>query len=398
MASVAGNFSSFLGPFIQSTSRAAILGGGILFLFASSGCTETPRPEVFDSTVLHQVAITVADTHLSQLTVDLDNRVPCTIVYDGETVAQAGIRQKGNTAISLSDKPSFSVRFDEFDSEARLDKLNKILLNGSLQDPSFMREKLGAEVHARAGLPTARIAHAQVTFNGEDRGIYVVVEAIDADFLRLRFGEGNEEGNLYEGPCCGDFAVDADYRQNKLQLDDEKKDDRTRDDIESLAKVIVNATDATLASDVDKLLDLDQFMKVYALEAMTLHWDGFAFGQNNYYLYNNPVDSRFVFFPHGMDRILEDLNFDSSPQNLKTRLPQRIHAIPALETQYKAHFNALKSSAWNESAMLGSIDTTAKMLNGAFAGSRTTADLKQLDVALTDLKNVIKIVTAQIDP
>jgi len=398
MALVARNFSSFFGSFVKPFAGTTTVGAGIVFLAMSIGCTETATPEVFDSTILHQVSITVDDAHLSQLTVDLDNRVPCTIVYDGETVVQAGIRQKGNTAIALNEKPSFSVRFDEFDSEARLHKLNKILLNNSIQDPSFMREKLGAEAHARAGLPAARIAHAQVTFNGQDSGIYVVVEAIDADFLRLRFGEGNEEGNLYEGPCCGDFAVDTDYRQNVLQLDDEKKDDRTRDDIESLAQIIVNAPDATFPTDVDRFLDLDQFMKFYALEAILLHWDGFAFGKNNYYMYNNPVDSRFVFVPHGMDRILADLNFDPSPLKVSTRLPQRIHEIPSLDNQYKSHYNALKSSAWNESAMLATIDKTATMLEGAQAGSRTTADLKELDAALTDLRNVIKIVTAQIDP
>lgn len=383
---------------IQGFSSFSSIGAGLVFLSLLGGCSESVTPEVFDSTILHQVTITVDDAYLSQLTVDLDNRVPCTIVYDGETVAGAGIRQKGNTAVALGDKPSFSVRFDEFDSEARLHKLNKILLNNSVQDPSFLREKLGAEAHIRAGLPTARIAHAQVTFNGEDSGIYVVVEAVDADLLRLHFGDGNEEGNLYEGPCCGDFAVDADYRQNAMELDDEKKDDRNRNDIEALAQVIVNASDATFPTDVDRLLDLDQFMKAYALEVMLLHWDGFAFGMNNYYMYNNPVDSRFVFIPHGMDRILADLNFDPSPQLVKTRLPQRIHAIPELDAQYKNHFAALKSIAWNESAMLTTIDKTVAILNGAGAGARTTTDLTAMTGSLTDLRNVIKIQTAQIDP
>lgn len=398
MAFVVQAFSSILAPFTTSKARSFTVCTAVVIPALLGGCSESVTPEVFDSTILHQVTITVDDAHSSQLTVDLENRVPCTIVYDGETVEQAGIRQKGNTAIALSDKPSFSIRFDEFDSEARLHKLNKILLNSSVQDPSLLREKLGAEAHVRAGLPAARIAHAQVTFNGEDSGIYVVVEAVDADLLRLHFGEGNEEGNLYEGPCCGDFALDADYRQNQMELDDEKKDDRNRNDIEALAQVIVNASDATFSTDVDRLLDLDQFMKLYALEVMLLHWDGFAFGKNNYYLYNNPVDSRFVFLPHGMDRTLADLNFDPSPQMVMTRLPQRIHEIPALDTQYKAHYNALKSTAWSESAMLTTIDETVTMLNGAKSGTRTIADLKEFNSSLTDLRNVIKIQTAQIDP
>lgn len=398
MAFVVQDSSSIRAPFMTSNAQTFAACVGAIFSALLTGCGESVTPEVFDSTILHQVTITVDSAHLSQLTVDLDNRVPCTIVYDGETVEQAGIRQKGNTAVALGDKPSFSVRFDEFDSEARLHKLNKILLNNSVQDPSLLREKLGAEAHARVGLPAARIAHAQVTFNGIDSGIYVVVEAVDPDFLRLHFGEGNDEGNLYEGPCCGDFATDVDYRQNKMELDDEKKDDRNRNDIEALAQVIVNASDATFPTDVERILDLDQFMKMYAIEGMLLHWDGFAFGKNNYYMYDNPVNARFVFIPHGMDRTLADLNFDPSPQGVPTRLPQRIHEIPALDTRYKAHYAALKSTAWNESAMLTTIDKTVTMLNGAKTGTRTTTDLKELNSALTDLRNVIKIQTAQIDP
>jgi spore coat protein H len=392
------NLSSSATFFSTLVLQTCKIGAGFACFSLLAGCTETTTPEVFDSTIVHQVAITVDASHLDQLAVDLDNRVPCTIVYDGETIENAGIRQKGNTAVALAGKPSFSVRFDEFVDKSDLQGLNKILLNNSEQDPSFMREKLGADAHTRVGLPTARIAHAQVTLNGADSGIYVVVEAIDADFLRLHFGEGKEEGNLYEGPCCGDFAVDADYRQKDMQLDDEKKDDRNRNDIEALATVIVNATDATFPSDVGRLLDIDQFMKIYALESILLHWDGFAFGKNNYYMYNNPIDLRFVFLPHGMDRTLADLNFDPSPQQVMSRLPQRIHEIPALDTQYKAHYNALESTAWNESVMLSTIDKTAALLNTASGGARTKADLEQFNASLADLRNVVKIVTAQIDP
>lgn len=368
-----------------------------VFLAGLAACTlPTEPPAVLDSTVLHQVEITVDAAHLNQLAFDLDNRVPSTIVYDGQEVAQAGIRQKGNAAIALEGKPSFSVRFDEFVDKTDIQGLNKILLNSSADDSTFLREKLGAEAHARAGLPAARIAHAKVTFNGVDKGIYVVVEGIDKDFLRLHFGETNDEGNLYEGPCCGDFALDATYRQDEMDLDDEKKDDRTRDDINALAELIASAPDTTLAAEVERRLDLDQFMKIYALEVLLLHWDGFAFTKNNYYMYNNPIDSRFVFFPHGMDQILADLSFDFSAQAVQSRLPQRIHEIPALDARYRAHLAALEATAWNPSAMQASIDQTVALLHKADSGAQTRVDLAQLDTKVTELRNVITVVDANL--
>ena len=375
-----------------------------LVLAASSvvlaGCTEEPvvQPEVFDSTMLHQVQITVDATYLGQLAVDLDNRVPCSIVYDGEEIPQAGIRQKGNMAIPLDQKPSFSLRFDEFDSKADLHGLHKLILNNSIQDPTFLREKLGADAHARAGLFAARIAHAKVTFNGVDKGIFVVAESVDKDFLQLRFGKDYDEGNLYEGPCCGDFAVDTKYRESDMTLDDEKKDNRSRNDINALANIITTAPDATFATDVATRLDLDEYLKTYALEVLLLHRDGFAFNKNNYYMYDNPADARFVFVPHGMDRILDDLQFDPSVQALETRLPQRVRSIPAVDARFQELLVQLGTSAWNKSAMLSTIDSTVAKLHKAGAGAQTAADLAQLDANADGLRNIINLLDANMKP
>ncbi|HRI63113.1 MAG TPA: CotH kinase family protein [Polyangium sp.] len=372
---------------------------GMIALVA--GCSEevvAPVPEVFDSAVLHKIEVTVESTYLNQLATDLDNRVPCTFVYDGEPVEQAGIRQKGNTAFALDEKPSFSVRFDEFDSKGDLHGLHKILLNNSVQDPTFMREKLGADAHARAGIAAARIAYAQMTFNGVDGGIYVVAEAIDKDFLQLHFGKDYDEGNLFEGPCCGDFAVDANYREVEMTLDDEKKDDRTRDDINTLAQVIRDAPDATFPTDLARVLDVDEFLEIYALEVILLHWDGFSFGKNNYYMYDNPANSRFVFFPHGMDRILTDLNFDFSAASLATLLPQRIRANPTLDSKFQTHLDDLGKSSWNKSTMLATIDSTSALLHQASAGTQTKADLALIDANLAQLRQVITIVDVEMNP
>ncbi len=374
------------------------LGLSSLLLMVSSlaGCTTSAElipPDVFDSTVLHRVEITVDTTYLGRLATDLDNRVPCTIVYDGEEVVEAGIRQKGNTAVALDQKPGFSVRFDEFRGKADLHGLNKLLLNNSAQDPTFLREKLAAEIHAGAGLAAARVVHAQMIFNGADNGIYVVVEAIDKDFLQDHFGEGNDDGNLYEGPCCGDFVDDIAH----MNLEDENKDGRTRDDLTALAQIIRDAPDATFISDVAKNLDLDEFVKIYAIEALLGHWDGFAFRGNNHYIYDNPADSRFVFLPHGMDRILENPNFDGLQVPLM-KLPLRIRAIPALDKQFQDQLVQFGTSVWNEARIQTSIDETVALLRTAGSGAQTTKDIADMNAVVTALRNIVTIRNAAINP
>ncbi|MDC0745048.1 CotH kinase family protein [Polyangium mundeleinium] len=366
----------------------------LLFSSAFTGCTaEDPVEAVFDPAKLHKVEITVASTYLGTLANDLDERVPCDIVYDGELVAGSGIRQKGNTLVDLDDKPSFSIKFDEFDDQAKLYGLNKLILNSSKQDPSFLRSRLGSDVHLRAGLPAARVAHAQVTLNGVDKGIYVVVEAVDKDFLRSHFGEEFAEGNLYEGPCCGDFVDDIEH----MELEDEKKDGRSRDDLRALAQVIQDTPDAEFATALEEHLDLGQFMKIYALEALLGHWDGFAFRANNHYIYNNPATGRFVFMPHGMDRILDDPSFDPETTPV-TKLPLRIRALTALDMEFQTQRTELARNAWNETSMQAVINQAAAVLHTAAAGEQTSKDLADFDEGVTELRNIVTVRSDKIAP
>jgi spore coat protein CotH len=344
---------------------------------AASGCSggeeSDPTASAFDRSVLHRIEITVASEHLSELETSLDARVPCTITYDGETVEEAGIRQKGNlnSVTSLTSKPSFSVKFDEFDKYGQVFGLNKILLNSAGQDPTFLRDQLGSDMYARAGLPAARTAHGLVTLNGLTYGLYVIVEAVDTTFLARTFGEYNSDGNLYEGPCCGDFT-DVSH----LELKDEKDDDRSREDMEALAGVVLNTPDAELEVAVRERLDLDGFILGYALDASLGHWDGFSFRLNNYYMYNNPADGRFVLMPHGMDRVLEEVDFDplAFPE---ARLSQRVRQIPALNAAFQASMARVANEIWDAPALVAEIDKVV----AAVGAAKVTDDRSEGDIA-----------------
>ena len=54
---------------------------------------------------------------------------------------------------------------------------------------------------------------------------------------------------------------------------------------------------------LSKLLDLDRFYSMLALESLLRHHDGYAMAANNYWLYMDPTTGRAVFIPHGMDQL-----------------------------------------------------------------------------------------------
>src|SRR5687767_2978740 len=74
----------------------------------------------------------------------------------------------------VDDKPSLTLNFDKFAPGQRFHGLEKIHLNNSVQDPSYLCEKLAREMFLAAGVPAARIGHARVSLNDRALGFYVL--------------------------------------------------------------------------------------------------------------------------------------------------------------------------------------------------------------------------------
>jgi spore coat protein H len=350
---------------------------------AAPTAAKIPGTKVYDRTVLHELELTVAPAHVDQLENDREHRVPCTLVFDGVTVANAGIRQKGgNGSISdLQGKPGFSIKLDEFVHGQKLDGLKKLTVNNAIQDPSLLNETIGYELYRRAGLPAPRTAHVVVTLNGFTYGVYVLAESVDGDFLARSFGAGNHKGNLYEGTLGVDFVS----APEQLELKDEDEG-RTRDDLVALAQAIQNAPAEQFVAQVGERLDLDGFIKGYAIDALVNHWDGYSFSPNNYYLYDHPGTQRFVYIPHGMDQLFQDLSMDPYEQP-KGLLSQRVRDLPELDQRFKDAIHEVLEQAWDVPALVAQIDEVASVLHATtHHEERVVSDLQAFDDNLAYVK------------
>ncbi|HYO53521.1 CotH kinase family protein [Archangium sp.] len=317
----------------------------------------------FDTRFLHFVSIQVAPEHLDALEHDREQRVPCDISINGVLIHNAGIRQKGGwgSVSTLSGKPGWSLKFDEFVRGQRYRGLDRLLLNNALQDRSLLNEHLAYELYRQAGLAAPRTAHALVVLNGQVYGLYVVREAYDKQTLRGMFGNGS--GNLYEGSCCVDFAAPL-GSPALLDLKDEQEEGRTREDLEALAAVVEKAPDDALEQKLEALLDVDAYLTSYALEVALAHWDGYSLNLNNYYVYHRPRDGRFVFLPHGMDQLMDRPELDPF-QVPRSRLAQRVREHPSLNARFLARLNTVVRAVWNDPAMRARADAVRAVIETA---------------------------------
>jgi spore coat protein H len=344
-------------------------------IVTASACQEELLPDaknsgnrVFDTTVLHEIAIEVDEQHLASLDEDTETRVPCTFTFDGETIEGAGCKKKGQTTLRpLAEKPSFSVKLDVTDTTADVDGIEKIVLNNTVMDPTFLSEPMTYALYDRAGIAAPRTSHAVVTFNGTVKGIYVVVEGVDKDFLRDHFDDG--EGNLYEGPW--DFPMGADAADLK-----DEDEGRTRDDLAAFTDAVMDADDASLEQAIEEHIDLDAFLTSVAVDMSVLAWDGYAITAWNWYLYRNPGTNKFVMLPHGADWPYwhDDVDpFFPGFQPWGEEYPpgflaERAVAAPGLSSRYRARLREVRDEAFDVDTMLEQIDAIADVIHKADVG------------------------------
>jgi len=348
-----------------------------------------PGARVFDRTILHEVSITVAPADLPSLDQRTDTRVPATLVFDGVTLTQVGVRNKGATSFQpVSQKPGFSIKLDEFVQGQKLDGLKKLALNNTVQDPTWCNEILTYDTYRKAGLPAPRVAHAVVSLNGEPKGIYTIIEPINAQFLARHYGADFDQGNLYEGPW--DFTKSVD----EADLKDEVEEMRSRDDLRALTDIVLSEADATYPERLATVLDVEQLILGYAIDVVTVAWDGYAYDAWNFYLYDHPGDSRFVFLPAGANWPYFRDAADAAPTIDPMELPQlwgnsdpvgflageRVRRIPVLHDRYVELLIDVNHNAFDVPALHAEFDRLRTVLHST---SRTD-DATQRDLATFD--------------
>jgi spore coat protein H len=345
---------------------------------------------VFDPGVLHTVALEVAPEHLATLEDSVDVRVPATLTFDGVTVAQVGLRKKGATSRRpLADKPGFTIKLNSFVPGQRLDGLKKLTLDNAIEDPSLVTGHLSYEVYRRAGLPAPRTAHATVSFNGVDKGLYVLEESTDAQYLATHFGAG--DGNVYEGPW--DFPRGA----AAAPLRDEVEDGRSRADLEALTAVVMDTPDAELANALAPLLDVDRFLTNFAVEMAAALWDNYAIVAWNFYLYHVP-GGRFVMLTHGVNwpyfrADMDPFDLHTDPWNADAPpgfLCDRFLRIPALADRYRAELARVSRDAFDVPALLARIDQVDAILHARPLTGASAAQLDRFEAAVVEARAFVR--------
>jgi hypothetical protein len=234
------------------------------------------------------------------------------------TFPEVGIKKKSFCGSLNSDKPCLHIDFAKFrDANKPLIRTligsQYLTLNNSVQDASYLRQPLGYKLFELAGLPHSRCNFARVLVNGvpigqgvagvNGPGVFVNAEPIMPRYIERNFG--NTKGNLYELEHKDDFVgarFDFIGVESLSQFED-KAD----------LRFAIDHIAAHGLAGASEVFDLDQFIKLYAMEFFLKHWDGYSRNTNNTYVYNDVAavatpgvdDINFKMIPWGLDQTLQ---------------------------------------------------------------------------------------------
>ncbi|HYW80948.1 MAG TPA: lamin tail domain-containing protein, partial [Thermoguttaceae bacterium] len=180
------------------------------------------------------------------------------------------------------------------------------------------RQFIGHTLYALAGLAAEDSLPVHLQTNGVDlssgatmSGSYVQLETFDADYADNHF-PNDGGGNIYKA-VTGTHRANLNYLGTNPQsyINDgysksTNESENDWSDLINLTYVLNNAPDATYVEDVAEVIDVDQWIRWFAIQTLFANREtnlGNGVG-DDYLMYSGVDDPRFVLLPHDNDTIL----------------------------------------------------------------------------------------------
>jgi spore coat protein CotH len=301
-------------------------------------------------------------------------RVKAIVREGGNIYTNVEIHLKGSAGSfrSINDDPGLTLSFEKEAPGQTFHGYHKISLNNSVQDRSFLTEKICRELFEASGVPAPHAGFATVELNGRDLGLRVMVEGYGKHFLKRYFK--NTKGNLYDGGFVEDITSNL-----KVNSGDNPQDDSG---LQALIAACRSPRDANGELDpsnrfarLDQVLDMDRFMSYVAMDVMQCDWDGYAMNHNNWRLFHDQGANKMVFMPHGLDQM-----FGVERTTPECSILPRWHGKVALAVmstpegrhRYLERMSQLYTNVWHVDAILRRVDQLAAVIRPVIAQSSSS--------------------------
>ncbi|MCP4303309.1 MAG: hypothetical protein GY788_00190 [bacterium] len=285
---------------------------------ASGDITPSSSDALFGAALVHQITLSFGQEAYDAMIETYGSTgskewIEATVIIDGTTYENAGIRLKGNSSLfglggdGQAGGPGGNANADEPEGLPWLIRLNKYIDNQNHQgifdlvvrssnSESALNEAVALELLELAGLASQDAIYVSFSINGSDPTLRLVIEHPDDVWLDDAFSDA---GALYKAESTGDYS----YRGDDPDAYDEVFDQEAGEENEDLSPLIEfldlinNADDATFYAELDERLDTDALATYLAMQELIDNFDDIDGPGNNSYLYYNSETSVITVVP-----------------------------------------------------------------------------------------------------
>jgi hypothetical protein len=344
--------------------------------------------------------------------------VPCTVTYDGRAWESVGVRFKGNSTLMTTwrrgiYKLPLRLRFDRFEDEypeigdQRFFGFQSLSLSNNVADPSFLREKVVADLLREGGIPAPRTTFVRVYVDIGDGptyfGLYTLTEIPGRPLLDSQLG--GRGGNLYkpEGEAARWTSFDPEDFEKQTNEDEADWSDVER----AIAALNADRTDAAAwRAGLEQRFDAHGFLRWLAANTILANWDAYGALAHNYYLYGAPADGgRLHWIPWDHDLALGAMNQASL---LHTGTDESWPLIRFLldDPAYRAHYLAEARTFLDQVFQVEQVEARLRAEHDRIAayvvgpegeqpGYGTLSSEDQFEAALSGENGLIDVVTSR---
>jgi spore coat protein H len=304
------------------------------------------------------------------------------LTFEDRNYPDIAVRFKGNSSYMAAPrglKTPFKIDFNRFAPDGSLRGLTKINLNNNAMDPSQLREAVSYLVFREAGVPAPRTAFVKLYLTVPGKwdhgyvGLYTLVEEVNKSFLKEHFGSAKglllKPERLRGLDYLGDdwSAYESRYRPKTTATAAAKKR------LIRFAWLVNEADDETFRKEIGSILDVDEFLRFLAVNALLSNFDSFLALGHNYYLYLDPKTDRFSWIPWDLNLSFgtfmmggtAEQQMDLSiahPHLGRNRLIERLLAMEEVNRTYRAHLRRLTTTTFAPNKLNPRIEAMEKAI------------------------------------
>jgi len=199
----------------------------------------------------------------------------------------------GNFAKSFC-KPGFNIELSD-----KFYKRKSFRLRADINDVSHLRQKIVCDVANRVGLPSIQSTYVRLTINGHLYGLFTLMDTLKpVNIKKLYNTETNKkELELYQ---CKEMGFKFTTVTSSFCENDADKDRG----IGEFRKLMADVERATTIDDLDKVLNVDIFLKYIALEYVIGSFDHALVLGHNFYFYKSEINNKWDIIYYDFDNTI----------------------------------------------------------------------------------------------